>query len=376
MDDKDNENKTKKTDDESTLDSDSPTDSPAEDTSSSKSDSTSSESSDTDEDSKEEQTSPADALSRTPEDLEEEQVEQQTTDAEFQAIDKDEAARKISPFKKFLRKVNVYLLAFILLLIIAGAIAVVNYLNSQKEEPEINLATQELTEDALQQLANRDASVGDISQTLNIQGNAVIAGQTLMRNNLNVAGDIQSGGSLEATGLTISGDSNLGEAQINRLQVANDVSIEGDTSLNSLSVSGASTFSGNMTASQITASRLILSGNGSLDVPNHIRFTGPSPSRSIQSGALGSGGSASVNGSDTSGTVNVNTGNGPSAGCFVQIGFNRPFESQPKVIITPVGAAAGRTQHYVERSTTGFSICASSPAPANQVMAFDYFVMG
>lgn len=320
----------------------------------------------------EEQQAPADALSRTPEELEQEQAEQVAE--EFNEIDKDEANRKTSSLKRFLKKINLYFLFFSILMVVASAITVVTYLNSQKEAPKIDLANQELTEDALQQLANRDASVGNTSQTLTIQGNAIIAGQTLMRGNLNVAGNIQAGGSLQGTGLTISGSSNLGETQINNLQVASDMAIEGSTTMRNLNVAGSSSFSGNMEASQITTSRLILSGNATLQVPNHISFTGPSPGRTINAGVLGAGGSASVNGSDTAGTVNVNTGTNPRAGCFTQISFNRAYSKQPHVIISPVGNAAGRTQYYVDRNQSGFSICTASPAPANQAFAFDYFV--
>lgn len=318
---------------------------------------------------------PADALSRTPEDLEQEQAEQMS-ESDFNAIDADEAKRKASPLKRFFKRINVYLLGFLLLIIVAGAVTVVNYLNSQKAEPKIDLATQELTDDALQQLANRDASVGDNSQTLTIKGNAIISGQTLTRGNLNVAGNIQSGGSLQGTSLTISGSSNLGETQANNLQVATNLAVQGDTTLRNLNVAGSGSFSGELTASQITVTRLILSGNASLEVPNHISFTGPSPSRTINAGVLGAGGSASVNGSDTTGTVNINTGNNPSAGCFARINFNQAFSRQPHVIISPVGAGAGMSQYYVDRNNSGFSICTASPAPANQAFAFDYFVTG
>ena len=54
---------------------------------------------------------PVDALSRTPEDLEQEQAEQMAN-SDFNAIDADEAKRKVSPLKKFFRRINVYLLAF------------------------------------------------------------------------------------------------------------------------------------------------------------------------------------------------------------------------------------------------------------------------
>ena len=311
---------------------------------------------------------PVDALSRTPDDLEEEQASQPTTDSSTAG------EKKPSPIKTFLRKANVYVLLFVILVIIAGIVAAVTYLNSQKVEPEPEIASQQLTQDALKQLANTDASIGDASQTLTIQGNAVIAGQTLMRGNLNVAGNFQTGGSIQGPSLTISGESNLGTTQANSLQVAQNAAVQGNTSLRDLSVSGTSSFSGAMSVSQITTSTLILSGNATLRIPNHISFTGPTPTRSVNSGVLGSGGSVSLSGSDTTGTVNISTGNNPAAGCFTRVTFSQAFSNQPHVLISPVGNGAGRTQYYVDRDRSGFSICAASPAPANQTFAFDYFI--
>ncbi|MDN5275125.1 MAG: hypothetical protein JWP06_1026 [Candidatus Saccharibacteria bacterium] len=321
----------------------------------------------------EEPKAPADALSRTPDDLEKEQAEQKASNADPNAS-ADPTEKKLSPIKRFFRKVNVYLLIFVLLVVVAGVFTIVNYLNSQKTPTEAGIANQGLTADALKQLANTDATVGGTSQTLTIQGNAVIAGQTLLRGNLNVAGNIQTGGSVQTPNLTVSGTSNLGTAQINSLQVATNTAVQGSTTLHDLNVSGTSSFGGAMTASQITVTRLILSGNAVLQVPNHISFTGPAPTRSINNGVLGNGGSASINGSDTAGTINVNTGNNPTAGCFTHITFQQVYTNQPHVIVSPIGSAAGQTQYYVERDKDGFSLCASSPAPANQVFAYDYFV--
>jgi cytoskeletal protein CcmA (bactofilin family) len=312
---------------------------------------------------------PADALSRTPDDLEKEEAEHATAEASA-----EQPAKKLSPIKKFFHKVNLYFLIFGLLVIIAGAVAVVYYFNSQKATPGSSLASQNLTQDSLKQLANTDASVGSSSQTLTIKGNAIIEGQTLTRGALSVAGNFQTAGSIQGTSLTVSGSANLGEAQINSLQVASNTAIQGTTTLRDLNVAGTTAFSGAVTASQITVTRLILTGNGLLQVPNHISFTGPAPSRSINAAVLGSGGSASVNGSDTSGTVNISTGGGTVAGCFVQINFAQNFNSQPRVIITPAGSGAGQTQYYVVRSPSSFSICTASPAPTNQTFAFDYFV--
>lgn len=315
---------------------------------------------------------PADALSRTPDDLQQDAAAQEAANPGSKTD--EPAEKKLSPIKRIWRKINVYFLFFIILVIVAGVIAAVNYLNSQKAPSEPDIATQTLNEEALKQLANTDASVGSASQTLTIQGNAVIAGQTLMRGNLNVAGNFQSGGPITAPAVTISGAANLGTAQINSLQVASDVAIQGKTTVRDLTVAGTTSLNGAVTAAQITVTRLILTGNAVVQIPNHLSFTGPSPSRSINGGVLGSGGSASVNGSDTAGTVNVNSGNNPTAGCFVTITFVERFANQPRVLVSPIGAGAGALQFYVTRTNTNFSICTNTAAPANQAFAFDYFV--
>lgn len=320
---------------------------------------------------KQDDQAPADALSRTPEDLEQEQSAQATDDPNAEAI--KAAEKKLPFFKRFLRKVNIYFLGFVLLVIIGGAITAVNFLNSQKAPTGPNLATQSLTQDALKQLANTDVSVGNASQTLTIQGNAIISGQTLARGNLNVAGNLQSAGSIQGASLTIAGDANLGATQINSLQVATTLAVQGATTMRDLNVAGASTFNGPLTASQITVTKLIVSGNGVLEIPNHISFTGPPPSRTV-TGALGGGGSASVNGSDTAGTVNLNSGAGTSAGCMVTIKFAQSFQKQPRVIISPIGSAAGALEYYVNRSAGEFSICTNTAPQANKSFGFDYIV--
>ncbi len=318
--------------------------------------------------------SPEDALTRTPEDLDQEKTDRTTEDNGGVPVVAT-PVKKPSAFKRFFKKVNIYFLFFALLLVIAGAITIVNYLNNQKANPTIDIATQELADKTLEQLANTDVSVGNNAQTLTIQGNAIIAGQTLMRGSANVAGNFGVGGTIQGPSLTISGSANLGQIQSQTVQIQNTLAVQGATTLRDLNVSGSTTFSGPVAANQLTVTRLILAGNATLEVPNHISFTGPVPNRgSVNSGATGTGGTISVSGSDTSGTIDIRTGNSTTPGCFTQITFNQPFSRQPRVIISPVGAAAGQTQYYTTRTTTSFSICTANSAPANQSFSFDYFI--
>lgn len=316
----------------------------------------------------------ADALSRTPEELEEERTEKAAADTDLSGLDGELPEKKISPIKKIFRKVNVYLLIFIIILVVVGIFTYVSYLNSQKPPETATIDSQSLTNDALKQLANTDASVGNASQTLTIQGSAVIAGQTLMRGNLNVAGNFQVGGSVQAPTITISGATNLGATQANSLQVATNTALQGATTMRDVTVAGAASFGGTVTASQITVTRLILSGNATLEVPNHISFTGSTPGRVANNGVLGNGGTSSVSGSDTAGTINVSSGNNPTAGCFIRINFAQTFPRTPHVIVSPVGSAAGQMQFYTDRNTGGFSVCSANTPVANQTFAFDYFV--
>jgi len=319
------------------------------------------------------QTAPADALSKTPDELEEEKAAQAAADTDLSGLD-ELPEKQLPPFKRLMRKVNVYLLIFILVLIVAGAITLVTYLNSQKPPAEATIESQSLTTEALKSLANTDASVGNTAQTLTIQGSAVINGQTLARGNLNVAGNFQTGGTINTPGLTVSGATNLADTQINSIQVASNAAIQGSTTLRDLNVAGTSSFGGAMTASQITVTRLVLSGNASLEVPNHISFTGSTPTRTTNAAVLGNGGSANLSGSDTAGTINVNSGNNPTPGCFITVRFLQPFPRQPRVIVSPAGHFAGQMQYYTERNTTTFSLCSANAPAANQSYAFDYFI--
>lgn len=313
---------------------------------------------------------PSDALSRTPEDLDQEKAQKEEAPAE-----PTQPIKKQSKIKRFFKRINVYFLFFGLLLVVAGAITIVNYINNQKANPTIDIATQELADKTLEQLANTDVSVGNNAQTLTIQGNAIIAGQTLMRGSASIAGNLQVGGAIQSPSITISGAASLGQTQTQTLQVQNTLAVQGGTTLRDLTVSGGTTFSGPVTANQLTVTRLILSGNATLEVPNHIGFTGPTPGRgALNYATLGSGGTLSLSGSDTAGVINIQTGNNTSAGCFAQINFNQQFTRQPRVIISPVSEGAGQLQYYVNRSASGFSICTANAAPANKTFAFDYFV--
>jgi hypothetical protein len=90
---------------------------------------------------------------------------------------------------------------------------------------------------------------------------------------------------------------------------------------------------------------------------------------------LGAGGTVSVSGTDTAGTITINTGGSPAVGCFVTITFTQKFNATPHVVVTPVGSAGGGLNYYVNRSASDFSLCTTNPAPGGANFSFDYIAL-
>ena len=279
-----------------------------------------------------------------------------------------------SRLRKFTHKFNIYLLLFILILVISGGILAISAF-SAKTSQEPKIASQSLSAGTLKQLASTDATVGDPKQVLNVQSNAVFAGKVLIRDSLDVAGQIHVSGSLTLPGITVSGESSFDSVSVTKaLTIGGDESILGQLTVKkNFSVSGNGTFGGSLTAPQIATSNLQVLGD--LNLTSHIVAGGATPGQSYGA-VLGNGGTASVSGSDTTGTVNINIGSSPASnGCFITINFNKRFNNTPHVVITPTNSNAAGSSYYVNRSSASFSICTTSTPPAGS-MSFDYIVLG
>jgi len=285
-----------------------------------------------------------------------------------------------NPKKTFIQKIrslsshiNIYLLLFLLLLTISGIAGFASYRSSKSQAKQNNIFSQTLSATDLQNLKNNNTTVGDSSQILTVASNSIFNGQVLVKNDLNVAGTIRVGGALNLPGITVSGTSNFQNVQVaSTLNVAGDSGVQGTLTVQkNLSVSGSATFGGTISAASLNVSQLTL--NNDLQINRHINAGGSSP-RSSNGSNIGSGGTVSVNGSDTSGTININFGNNPSAGYFVNIVFANAFAETPHVVISPEGSSCASIGYYVTRSTTGFSIGANSPSSGT--CSFDYIVMG
>ncbi|HTE57738.1 MAG TPA: hypothetical protein VK694_03255 [Verrucomicrobiae bacterium] len=290
------------------------------------------------------------------------------------AAPKPEKPKKTgSLLQRLVSHINIYLLLFMLIIIIAAVVVFVGMQRNKKALETPTIATQELTQEALDTISNSETKVGDPKQTLSIESNAIFSGKVLIRDSLDVAGTIKVGGALSLPGLTVAGTSNFDQLQANKLSIAGDTNVQGTLTVQkNVAVSGGATFGGPISAPQITAQSLQL--NSDLSLIRHIDAGGPTPGRTNGT-ALGNGGTSSISGTDTAGTLTVNTGGAPGAGCFATVTFAVKFNSTPHIIITPVGSAAAGLNYYINRSTTDFSVCTTNPAPAGQNFAIDYIAI-
>ncbi|HEY5550127.1 MAG TPA: polymer-forming cytoskeletal protein [Candidatus Saccharimonadales bacterium] len=282
-----------------------------------------------------------------------------------------------SPKKKSWRRrlkefSNLYFIIFALvfLLAIAGTVVQLTWNRNQAAKKSSSLTSEQLA-----QLQGNTTLVGDSKQTLDIQGNTILEGQLLVRKDAEIAGSIKVGGGLSLSSITVGEQSNVGQLQVNGiLSVSGDTTFSGQLSVQkNLNVSGSGTFGGNLTAAKLTITSLQI--NGDFQINRHITLGGSIPSKSNGS-ALGSGGTASVNGADTAGTVTINTGSSPPAGCFVTINFAAKFNVTPHVVISPSNSSSAGLNYYTNRSTSSFSICTTNTPSASTTYLFDYIIIG
>ena len=282
---------------------------------------------------------------------------------------------KQNSFKQTIKRFRLYVLILLLIAVVGIGYVMVNALNSRKTPPASKYQNETLTQSELKQLTSSNESIGTSGQTLNVQGNADLSGNVVVNSNLNVAGTIQTGSQFTLSQVKVSGTSNLASAQIASLQVATGATFQGvATFAGGLNIANGATFT-NVSFASLTATSIVLSS--SPQIQGHVSFAPPGnafPYRQISFGVLGNGGSASVSGTDTAGTVSISTGNNPLAGCFITITFDSPYTNMPNILISPVGYGAGASKYYVIPSKTSFKICTNNAAPANQAFAFDYFV--
>jgi len=297
------------------------------------------------------------------------------TQAHSTAVDPTEedspgSIAKKGPFKFLPAWANIYLLLFLILITSAGAAVFVTSKGQQDEKATKTTGQSSLTTQQLAELASNSTIIGDPKQTLNVQSNSVFEGQVLMRNDLNVAGELKVGRPLSIPTLKVGGESTLGQLQVNEsLSVSGNTTLQGQLTVQkSLSVTGAASFT-TLSVAQLNVGSLQFSGD--LAISRHVAPSGSLPSKT-NGPALGGGGTASVSGADTAGTVTINTGSSPSIGCFVTVNFAQKFNTTPRVVISPSNSSSAVLNYYTNRSAANFSLCTANAPSASTTYIFDY----
>ena len=250
-------------------------------------------------------------------------------------------------------------------------------LTTKKAVSPTKTQVQTLSQDDIKKLTDVSTSLGNSSQTLNIGANS------LFRGKLDVVGDLSVGGRFNANGPVTLSELNIsGTTALTGLSVGSNLTVSGLTTLQRglnvsqlLSVNGGLNVSGTASVSALNAQSIstqTISIAGPLTI-SHLRTQGPTPG-AVAGGAVGGGGTVSISGNDTAGTVNINTGGGPGTGTLASVTFRAGFTGGVHVLLTPLTGASAATPAYVSRTSGGFQIRTDSPAPAGAVMAFDYFV--
>jgi hypothetical protein len=135
------------------------------------------------------------------------------------------------------------------------------------------------------------------------------------------------------------------------------LNVSGHTTLASLTVTGQARFVGN-----IVVEGHIITGGGA---PNYA--TGA---------AAGAGGSVSVDGNDTAGTITITTGAGAAAGSLADLTFSQVYGKAPRVILSGQDDASLNARIFpAAKAANGFSLNTSQSLAPNTTYTFDYFIV-
>lgn len=189
-----------------------------------------------------------------------------------------------------------------------------------------------------------------------------ISPETLFKNGVTVQGALRANQSLEVGGT---------------LDVQKSVTLRDSVSIGrSLVVRGSVTVGGVLSASSLNVGTLSVASvdaSGSLNFGGHLVPRGPQPS--AKSSVATSGGTVTVSGNDTAGTVTITVGNGQlNSGELAIITFTTPFTTTPKVQLTPINAASAKITYYASRNSGFFTIETATIPTTDASYVFDYLV--
>ena len=278
-------------------------------------------------------------------------------------------------------------LAVIAAILAANALVITFILRSQTETRDAEVRNGvTLSSGVLDQLGVSRNPAGNAETLLVIGPKSKFNDSVTMGSDVTIAGQ-----------LVLNSKFTAGEASFTQLQAGNtqlqELNVNGDgtvTNVNvrrDLQVAGVTRIQGQLTVNQLATinNNLNVAGNlavggslsvrnfqvGSLTVTGHLLSSGSAPGVA-RGGAVGSNGTVSISGNDTSGTVAVNTGVGAGNGLLASVSFHENYTNTPHVVVSPIGRSVPGL--YINRTSAGFSISVDG-AMAPGGYAFDYVIV-
>ncbi len=219
----------------------------------------------------------------------------------------------------------------------------------------VTINTQSLDNGTLNKLTAQ-ASPGKTVQQL------TISPDTLFKNNIEVQGSLKADKQLDVAGNVV---------------VGGTTTLQGAVGINSnLAVRGALSVGGALSAASLNVGSLgvtTVNASGSINFGGHLVPSGTTPTVAPSNGT--SGGTVTVSGNDTAGTITITIGNGTLvAGEMAILNFHTQFTTTPKVQLTPITGDASALNYYATRSASFFTIETSTTPTHGASYVFDYLV--
>jgi hypothetical protein len=147
-----------------------------------------------------------------------------------------------------------------------------------------------------------------------------------------------------------------------------------------LTVGGDAHFQGNVFFYKLVTFTEKTLFNNDVTFAGHIATDGAVPTTTLQPAAGDSTGvtlsaSASVDGNDNSGQINVTTGDNATSGKLITVSFNRSFAKAPRIVLTATNDQAAAVKYYVQTTATGFTIYVIDQLSSGANLQFNYLVV-
>jgi hypothetical protein len=245
---------------------------------------------------------------------------------------------------------------------------------------------------ALDKLGVSRNPIGSVGSELTVNPDARFNGTVTIAKDVEIAGQLKLNSKFSASdaslvqlqaGKVAIDELNVnGDATASTLNLRKDLSVVGTTRLqgpvvmsqlltvnNNVNIIGSLSVGGTLSVKTLHVSSFV--SDTSITIGGHIITQGSAPGVGPGT-ALGSNGTVSISGNDTSGTVGANVGVGAGNGVLAYVAFRGQYGVTPHVVITPVGSGASGV--YVTRTSAGFTIGVSGGLSPGGY-AFDYIVM-